>query len=162
MIGNKAYAGIGSRQTPDDVCNAMTVFATRLRATGYWLRSGGAPKADRAFETGADGHCTIYRPKHVTQAALDLAEHYHPNWAACDQYARSLHARNGFIVLGAELNQPVDFIVCWTASGGLTGGTAQALRIAADPQWAIPVYNLFNSEDTRAFVDLLVRLEAHA
>ena len=45
-------------------------------------------------------------------------------------------------MLGDDLDQPVSFVVCWTPGGEVTGGTGQALRIAADPQYNIPVFNL--------------------
>lgn len=72
--------------------------------------------------------------------AMQIAEEYHPNWGACRSYARKLHARNSFIILGERLNKPVDLVVCWTEGGKLKGGTAQGLRIAYD--YKIPVANL--------------------
>lgn len=50
--------------------------------------------------------------------------------------------RNSFQALGLNLDRPADFIVCYTDGGKLKGGTAQALRIAADYQ--IPVFNAGN------------------
>ncbi|WP_048710246.1 hypothetical protein [Microvirga massiliensis] len=47
-----AYGGIGSRETPADVCSDMTRIATALEARGFRLRSGGAGGADLAFENG--------------------------------------------------------------------------------------------------------------
>jgi len=40
-------------------------------------------------------------------------------------------ARNSAQVLGLDLKSPVQAVVCWTAGGRPTGGTGQALRIAA-------------------------------
>jgi hypothetical protein len=71
-----------------------------------------------------------------------FAEFYHPAWDSCSDYAKRLHARNGAILLDMNLRTPVDAIVCWTPGGRVTGGTGQALRIAADPTYAIPVFNL--------------------
>jgi hypothetical protein len=51
-----------------------------------------------------------------------------------------MHGRNAQIVLGDDLKTPVDFVVCWTPDGKLTGGTAMALRIAFD--YDIPIFNL--------------------
>jgi cell division GTPase FtsZ len=53
---------------------------------------------------------------------------------------RKLHARNAMIVLGKNLDDPVDFIICWTPGGTGSGGTGQALRIAR--AYGIPVYDL--------------------
>lgn len=44
------YAGIGSRETPPDICAVMTQVAHILSAMGWRLNSGGA---DSAFEAGA-------------------------------------------------------------------------------------------------------------
>lgn len=51
--GYKAYSGIGSRETPQDVCDDMTAVARVLEARGLTGRSGAADKADTAFEKGA-------------------------------------------------------------------------------------------------------------
>jgi hypothetical protein len=44
------FSGIGSRETPADVCRDMTLICSRLAARGFTLRSGGAPGADLACE----------------------------------------------------------------------------------------------------------------
>lgn len=126
----KAYAGIGSRETPEDVLETMRKIAAFLARQGYTLRSGAAPGADSAFEEGAvasGGKTEIWVPwkgfnQHrstlfPTPEAFALAEKHHPAWASCKQGARALHARNGHQVLGASLSDPVDFIVCWTKGG---------------------------------------------
>ena len=48
----KYFAGIGSRETPQDILKLMTKSAYRLEQLGYVLRSGGARGADKAFELG--------------------------------------------------------------------------------------------------------------
>ena len=48
----KIYAGIGSRETPKEVCIEIQGLAKTLANEGYVLRSGGATGADEAFETG--------------------------------------------------------------------------------------------------------------
>lgn len=148
-----AYAGIGSRETPPDVLETMQKIAGYLAREGYTLRSGAAPGADSAFERGAlaaGGKTEIWVPwegfnKHPssltpTPEAFALAEKHHPAWSACKQGARALHARNGHQVLGASLNDPVAFIVCWTKGGSGAGGTGQALRIARAS--GIEIYDL--------------------
>ena len=54
-------------------------------------------------------------------------------------------ARNSYQVLGYDLNTPSSFIVCYTKNGKLTGGTAQALKIAKD--YNIPIFNFGNYKD---------------
>jgi hypothetical protein len=105
------------------------------------LRSGGAPGADQAFERGArrvGGRVIVYRPgiAEVLPDAFDraeafrLAEKFHPNWDACDAYARSCLARNALIVLGPHLDTPAKVLMCWTKDGKVCGGTGHAIRIA--------------------------------
>ena len=48
------YAGIGSRETPDCVCWVMRRLGRSLAELEITLRSGGAKKADSAFEAGCD------------------------------------------------------------------------------------------------------------
>jgi hypothetical protein len=145
----KTFAGIGSRQTPASVLLVMQMISRTLESHGYFLHSGGAIGADQAFELGYQKHgmCCIWRPEHASREAFDMAAKFHPNWAACSSYAMALHARNCHIVLGKYLDDPVNFIVCWTKDGKASGGTGQALRIAE--AYKIPVFNLFN--DPSAF-----------
>lgn len=143
-ISNITYAGIGSRETPDNVLAYFTHLANYLGRNGWTLRSGGAPGADTAFEQGAIAK-EIFIPWNGFQQrstrepgvlciehplAREMAEKAHPNWAACSQGARTLHTRNVYQVLGATLGIPSRFVVCWTKGGTGAGGTGQALRIA--------------------------------
>lgn len=152
-IGTHKYAGIGNRQTPADVGKIMTSTAMRLAMSGWILRSGEAKQpipsppdtvsADLAFEAGCDlvnKRAKVIRVPTESQKALDHAAQFHPNWSACSEYAKALHARNSLIMLGDWLDDPVRFVVCWTPDGAVTGGTGQALRIAA--AYSIPVVNL--------------------
>lgn len=112
-----------------------------LQIRGAILRSGGAFGADSAFEKGAGAAKEIFRGQDATKAAIELAGQYHPAWPACSSWARRLHGRNSMILLGQDLNDPVDFVVCWTPGGLVTGGTGQAIRVAR--AYNIPVLNLF-------------------
>lgn len=133
----KYYAGIGSRQTPQNILNNMTILAASLDARSYILRSGGAKGADKAFEAGAK-QSIILRPKHATGEARAIAASFHPAWHNCDEYARNLHGRNAQIILGEKLNSPVDFVLCWTPNE-TRGGTSLGIKIARHNN--IPVYN---------------------
>lgn len=140
----KIFAGIGSRETPEDICKEITKFSQIMRKKGWLLRSGGAEGADTAFEAGYSGYpdlTEIYLPWKkfnghssplyaITEQALLLARTYHPNWDKCNDAARKLLARNGYQVFGNDLNTPADLIVCWTKDGQEKGGTSQAIRIA--------------------------------
>jgi hypothetical protein len=135
----KYYAGIGSRDTPNNILNIMTRTATYLSNIGYTLRSGGAKGADSAFEAGAKTK-EIFIAKDSTQDALELTANYHPAWHKCNDFVKKLHARNAMILLGRNLNLPVHFVICWTPNAEFVGGTGQALRIAKDKN--IQIINL--------------------
>lgn len=106
---------------------------------GFTLRSGRAKGADQAFESEVPYLKEIFTARDATPESFDHAAKYHPAWEHCSAFAQALHARNSMIVLGRDLNDPVDFVVCWTPGGAITGGTGQALRIAG--AYGIPVFN---------------------
>ena len=54
------YAGIGSRDIPDDVAKQMTRLAKELSKYGYTLRSGDAIGSDQAFARGAGKRATSF------------------------------------------------------------------------------------------------------
>ena len=61
-------------------------------------------------------------------------------FAGLSTFVQDLHTRNVFQVLGPSLDSPSEFLLCWAADGEASGGTGQALRIAATH--SVPVYNL--------------------
>jgi hypothetical protein len=139
------YAGIGSRGTPHYHLQTMRSIGRNLAASGYTLRSGGAPGADTAYELGAhtvNGKMQIFYPHRVKPEWIEYAAKFHPAWNKCDDYAKKLHARNSAIILGENLDDPVAFVSCWTQDGLVKGGTGQALRIAQALN--IPIFNIFN------------------
>ena len=87
--------------------------------------------------------------------AVIRAAQYHPAWHRCSDAARKLHARNGGQILGPELDAPARVVICWTPNGELVGGTAQALRIAADHD--VPVINLGDAQWQNANADHIAR-----
>ena len=158
----RAYAGIGSRRTPQPILDLMTALSARLASRDYTLRSGHAQGADQAFERGAGTRAEVYLPwptfeqsvrcdaiymqPSPSEQAIALAAQHHPAWGRLGRGPRALRARNCHQILGRELNDPASFVVCWTPDGATTepgpstGGTGQALRIAAAR--SIPVFNL--------------------
>jgi hypothetical protein len=106
-MSTKTYAGIGSRETPTHILALMTKTADQLAKDGWLLRSGHAPGADMAFETGCDnaqGKKEIYLPwqgfehskspyflpdgnklgkieGYVAKKAYTLAKQHHPDWS---------------------------------------------------------------------------------
>lgn len=159
---NRFYAGIGSRETPENLRVKINHLSIVLEKNGFVLRSGGADGADTFFEERVEKK-EIYLPwkgfnknpsqlYNVTDEAFTFAEKFHPAWKYVKYGGRKCLARNAYQVLGKDLNDPVDFIVCWTKGGGKVGGTAQAMRIAEE--YNIPVFNLFDGfEHLKSFLD---------
>lgn len=136
----KFYAGIGSRGTPVEICQLMTKIAEHMQIAGYTLRSGGANGADKAFEAGAGQMKEIFYARHATCAAIEITSRYHPAWKLCSPMARKLHGRNALIILGSNLETPVNHVICWTKNASGEGGTGQGIRIAKG--YSIPVRDL--------------------
>ena len=159
------YTGVGSRETPKDIATFETKVAKRLDELGWKLRSGGAKGSDKAFELGAINKDIYYADQKSAKSnggifvnildddpAFALISTIHPNWAGCSEYAKLLHRRNCFQVLGENLNEPSKFLICWTPCGAesakecvysktgiSTGGTATAIRIA--DKFNVPIFN---------------------
>lgn len=155
MALKMTYAGIGAVETPSDVIMMMRYLGALLFKKGFTLRSGRARGADTAFETGVamNGIDALGKMQLFTAADADKhpewfhhARQFHPAWRLCSDHAKALHARNSPIILGETLDDPVDFVLCWTRNGQIIGGTGQGLRIARHHR--IPVINLYN--DPRA------------
>lgn len=77
------YAGIGARKTPEDVCRKMFTAGRILWKAGFTLRSGGAPGADTAFESGALGAAN---GKDSPDAVHDLHKYPKTNWNQIEIY----------------------------------------------------------------------------
>lgn len=146
------YTGVGSRKTPREILLLMIKIAEYAAHRNWVLRSGHAENADQAFEEGCDNVCgrkEIYLAKGCTAASMELAAKFHPKWDRCGEFARKLHGRNSFQVLGPNLNLPSRVLVCWTSDGCCshktrsiaTGGTGTAISIA--DMYNVKIYNLF-------------------
>lgn len=158
------YAGIGSRETPLEILDLMFRIANYLERHNYLLRSGGADGADRAFYSAIEdkSHAEIFVPWEGYNGFHDICpveeKHYaaartvHPIFDKLKQGAQKLHARNSQIILGANIDDPVDFVVCWTKGGeetraqvsSKTGGTGVGISLASEED--IPVFNLANHD----------------
>ncbi len=148
------YAGIGSRSAGIGPCELLRKIAYNLAQKNVECHTGGALGADKAFIDGTDmagKEAQLWLPwqgyngytsdtPELTDKHIEFTKKYHPKWESCSSGAKKMHARNAQILLGNELTDPVDFVVCWTPDGKLSGGTAQGLRIAID--YDIPIFNL--------------------
>ncbi len=154
------YAGIGSRKTPVDVCNLMKALASHLERKGWKARSGGADRADCAFDDGVrdKSMVDVYLPwqgfnnhsselylenlpgQAVDQAYQIACKFYHSYLPSKSKNVRALMTRNTFQIFGHEFNKPSKFVICYTEDGEASGGTGQAIKIAR--AYYIPVINL--------------------
>ena len=153
-------AGIGSRQTPFEICEEMQKIGAWCQANNIIVRSGHAPGADQYFELGAQEFCIAYMPWSSfnntfstsanyrvlgdDQYAYVIAAKYHPAFDKLSFGVKKLIARDSYQVLGDELTNPVDAVVCYTKDGKASGGTGQAIRIAN--AYNVPVLNMFFEE----------------
>ena len=152
----RKYAGIGSRRTPQNVCDHMTKIAQHLQARDWLLRSGGADGADSAFAKEiADANKLILHPKtHVaSQEAFEIAERHHPAWHVCSPYGRKLLARNVTILLGEELDDHVEFVAFWLPPSTTRGGTLHGLHVAST--YKIPTFPVEQIVDIGEWADNL-------
>ncbi len=148
----KKFAGVGSRETPQNILSMMTEIARAFSSIGYTLRSGKAKGADTAFEDGVHNPdlLELFVSQDATPEANELAMKFHPNPEALKKkgaYVVGLMGRNMQIVSGRNLDEDVDFVVCWTKDGKDTGGTGQAIRYARSKN--IRVYNLYIEADVK-------------
>ncbi len=170
------YAGVGARETPPAVLEAIELAARRLASAGWTLRTGMSPGADQAFYRGAvagRGRVELYLPwpsfesgvrlpmegtevsvlQAPTAAAYSTGARFHRGWSGLSADARALRARDAHEVLGRDLVSPAALVVCWTKDGSVdgeapcVGGTGQALRIARDH--GIDVLNISRPEHMR-------------
>jgi hypothetical protein len=170
------YAGIGSRETPENVLKIMEQLGKIFAKKNFILRSGAAEGADRAFEKGCDeakGQKEIYLPwknfngsesdlfyENLPAAAEEIAFKYHPNLYKCTYGVIKMMTRNSCQILGKDCHTKCNFVVCYCAidsNGNETGGTSQALRIARDKN--IPIFNLFYKEELNKLKEYIKGLE---
>lgn len=183
-MSRKAYTGIGSRETPDQILRLMHHVATKLCAEGYKLRSGGAGGADSAFQAGLgmltedwerNGAMEIYIPwegfsgyssemagiycmkGRIKTKATQIAEEMHPAWDKCSPGARALHTRNVFQLLGQDLKSPSKFVICYAQPIGNDGHVkgGTATAVKLALTHKIPVFNLYLNEHKQRLEDFI-------
>lgn len=156
------YAGIGSRKITPLEEETIKTIAKKLAELGYVCLSGNADGADHAFQVGSDNNCVVMLPwqgfneklydvdealDHYdlgeSQTGIEAAEKYHPHFKTLNKSALKLHARNYHQIAGYDKYPKVDFVICCSdpdPTGGVKGGTGQAVRIAK--KLNVPVINI--------------------
>ena len=108
----------------------------RRRGRGHGIQRGSAPRKTTVFLPWRDynqigGPNTRVLDNERRESAEAVIREHHDAWNRCKQGARELHARNAAIILGENLDAPVDAVICWTEGGQRLGGTATGMRLAA-------------------------------
>ena len=162
------YCGVGSRETDETGEMKITYLASVLNCNGYTLSTGDASKgADlmfwvcnktQKFRFGPFGRKpkpdTIVVPESspIHSVAAIIAGAVHPAWRFLPPWMKELHTRNVFQVLGKDVSEPCEFVLCWTPDGAertdqtskQTGGTGTAIKVAH--RFGVPVFNLKNED----------------
>lgn len=165
--------GVGSRETPEDVCELMEELGAHARERGWWVRSGHAQGADYAFEKGARDHCIVYMPwrgfnkefpilgrahyEELRPEVLDLVYRHDPYAGDhISQGVKRIKSRNVYQVLGVNMESPSDLVICWTQDGKVVGGTGLAIRIARE--YNIPIINIGDPSVEQDFDSILRKI----
>lgn len=175
----KWFAGIGSRETPEEFISIIYDISKLLIDKGYGLRSGAADGADSYFESAyneLNGNKEIYIPwrgfnksssdlYNQPSKASEIARKFHVKYDDLSDGAKKLMARNVQQILGKDLDNPVDFVLCWTKDGceslktrtRETGGTGLAISLASylhipvinmkNPLWKETLYSIIGEHD---------------
>lgn len=159
--------GIGSRNIPTSLFCFIRDNSQQYAGNGLHLRTGDAKGSDTAFSEGWNGNRKdLFVPfknrvksnyhicgnQNQFAEAKKLVESIRPHVKKLDEYVRYLHYRNAFQVLGLDLNQPSDILICYAEpvnSKSVRGGTNTAVQIAH--KFNIPVYNLWYEEHKEKF-----------
>jgi len=161
------YACIGSRKAvkTKTVEPLLKECVMHLNAFGALNRTGGAEGPDKwgedvstnmeifipflnfrpdLFQELQPDYKKVFKtwefPKSILQEALKMAIEVAPHVQYARYGVQIMHGRNPFQILGKDLNDPVDFVLCWTQYGKIEGGTATAINLAL--KYNIPVFNL--------------------
>jgi len=168
------YAGIGSRQTPQEVLDKMTEVAKYLDGLGYTLQTGFTFKnketnldeegADKAFSDGSKNK-TLFGPysirktvkgivsadkynEAVTEKSSAIVKEVHPAPDRLTPGAIKLMARNTNQIFGKNLDNTVDFVIFYAPETNNPlrpkGGTGQAVEMAR--RKGIPTINMADTD----------------
>lgn len=139
------FAGVGSRDTPEDICELMGKVSIVFYHLGYGLSSGDARGADRAFWGGAlksihyrkigariylsdeyvrgrkaDPSNFFYNAQRFQsfEKAKQMAFEARGSFHGLDEWGINLHTRNVMQIHGASLQDKVEYLVYWAIPVG--------------------------------------------
>lgn len=140
----KTYAGLGDKEVSENAGSIIFNVGKKMAENNYLLRSGGAEGVDTFFEKGCDlvkGNKEIFTPwvkSNKYKEAEQIAKGHTAVWFKPKGIVQKILTRNVFILLGKELNKPVDLVLVW--QNGETDVYRHLVRTAAS--YNIRVYNL--------------------
>lgn len=177
------YAGIGPRNTPMAVQEQMTIIGVEMYKMGFILSSGDGIAADQAWAEEVPPEATrifVVEPKPNcphgqvpvwTQEQYDFAnKHFEMHrWdkarnapmplSSQNEYVQGLFCRNLNILLGADLNTPVNFVAYWYGEdrpAGWAGGTGHTVSMAFE--LGIPCFNICFADQQAAMEAFITKL----
>jgi len=173
----KRYTAVGSREAPRSILRLMSDLSYQLAKDGWTACGGEAEGSDEAFingvkrywdEAGYQPHLLeTYIPREGSRGVYSsdgphvycfdnlphqilaerIAEYIHPAWDKCNEWARKLHRRNPYQVLGKDLASPTQALICWAkpdGKGSIRGGTRTSWELAKANN--VPCINLYYEE----------------
>lgn len=167
------FSGIGSRQTPPEICNIISKIGNKLQKVKnpkqLILRSGRAEGADKAFEKYVHSeNKIIYTPQNFNQnpenldiCIPELESILDPGIKLKNMrpFIKLLLLRDINQVLGDPENgwQKSKFLICWVPTENYSlkeaGGSRYAIRCAL--KHGIKVYNLLNEQTMKMVCEWL-------
>lgn len=151
------YTLVGHRKIPSNAFRNLVIIARYVNALGYIGRSGDAIGSDQALKVSGCPKAIHYLPnarysggQYIDATTLPmwpvanaLIANVHPAWHRCNEYARLLHTRNAFEVLGDDLVTPSEFMILYAKplKNAVKGGTNTAYQLAR--RWEIPTFNVY-------------------
>jgi hypothetical protein len=158
----KAYGGLCNPDAPDSVMSQMKTLAERLEAKGYTLRTNGAKGGEASMEAGSsdvEAHIPWRnfnehpsKLNRTTDEAKAVIRQFAPGFDGLKPAVQTIIASKAHVILGKDLKNPIQFLICWTQDGAETMAQRNAktgyigVGIALAASLKIPVFNLKNPD----------------
>lgn len=148
-----SYVGLGSRVIPPEYQSACRHVAYVAAMYHVILRTNTNAGTSAVFEDSCfrcQGTRQIYLPyegfnkrRHgvsaLTGEHYEVASRAHPNWSACNQCAKKIHANTVSMLLGDNLNDKAGVLLTYTEKGIAQGSSGFAIHLAKG--YDIPIIN---------------------
>ena len=164
----KSYAILSNENAPKELNEKIEELVHRLAGSGFTLRTSGSVNRDESAgiedvaEKSTDNKeiylaWKFFNKKDskfikVSKQAIALVSKYHPTFASMKEAVQTIIARYAHVLLGSELNNPVRFLLVWSADGcetkaektAKTGFVGVPIALANDAE--IKVFNLARND----------------